>query len=151
MKKKLLKDPPAWKIRAIVTLAKLAEYLDISTSLLAMSETGLRNLPAYAFQKLVDLEQEFEKIKSAKRPGSSRQSIQPDLDRSGEKRISKYTDHANWQRARAAKMARELENQEASYELNKTWLDIIDQKLADVPPTEEFKGDRLWLKNNLPR
>jgi transcriptional regulator with XRE-family HTH domain len=145
------KKEPAWQVRNVVTQNQLAIFLDVSPSLMAMFEKGLRSLPYSATMKLAGLEADFNKNKSIKKRGSFAHPLQSTLDKSDDKRTATYLKHLKRQHMTATLLQYQLDQFIQSYEYDKIWLDIIDHRLdalrlATLPKTEEFTRDTEWLE-----
>jgi len=132
--------------QCFISQDELAKYLGISTSLLAMYETGNRGLPTAAILKLAELQVFLGQNKSSRRTGRSWTAMQPAISKQQDKARKKMEHHVSIHRSGIEMLNYNIKKTGEEQEKATAWLNMLDDMLGSLPKTAATKKDRDWLE-----
>lgn len=132
-------------MQCFISQDELAKYLGISTSLLAMYETGKRGLPANAIRKLAELQVILSQNRGSRRTGRSWTATQPGINKQQDKARKKMEHNIYMHHAGIEMLNYNIKKIREEQEKATVWLNILDDMLESLPKTAATKKDRTWL------
>lgn len=124
-----------------VTQQELAQYLGISSTLLALHEQGARSISSKATIRMAELEMAMDSHLKT----TAKTIKQPVVDKAFLEMATTVSRRAATQRKKVMAIQRRLERKNAVHEQLQAWYSFIQKKMTSLPVNKDTRGDHLWL------